>query len=42
MKSEIREALAPIRAVCAVYSDNMQHGQVIDRTLTIRNPFKVG
>jgi predicted nucleic acid-binding protein len=75
---EIRDILAPIRAVCAVvpvtvethdralelaeryglsmydalivssallagcrtlYSEDMQHGQVIDRQLTIRNPF---
>ena len=78
---EIREALAPIRAVCRVeplsadthdraieigeryglsvydslivaaallagcktlYSEDMQHGQVMERTLTIRNPFKAG
>ncbi len=78
---EIREALAPIRAVCSVepvsvdthdraveigeryglsiydssivaaallagskilWSEDMQHAQVIERTLTIRNPFKAG
>jgi predicted nucleic acid-binding protein len=78
---EIREALAPIRAVSTVeplsvethdratelaeryglsiydsvivaaaliagcktlYSEDMQHGQVIERVLTIRNPFKAG
>jgi predicted nucleic acid-binding protein len=77
---EVREALAPIRAVCTVeplsvetheratavaerygltvcdslivaaallagcktlYSEDMQHGQVIDRALTIQNPFRV-
>lgn len=78
LPSEIRDVLAPIRAVCAVvpvtvethdralelaeryglsiydalivssallagcrtlHSEDMQHGQVIDRQLTIRNPF---